>query len=79
MENYIFKNYNDLSRLPYFSIKDGRLTLDNKKDIGPIIDIHTHLALSYLRPMHIDLFKWHGRTEHILPDTAQIDLIKYAN
>ena len=78
MKNYVFKNYNDLSRLQYFSIRDGRLTLDNKAEIGPIIDIHTHLALAYLLPMQINLFKFHDRTEHMLPDTAQIDLMKYA-
>jgi len=79
MKNYIFKNYNDLSRLPYFTIKDDRLTVDDDANIGPIIDIHTHLALAYVLPMQINLFQFHGRTEHILPDYTQINLIKYAN
>lgn len=39
MKDYTFKNYNDLSRLPYFTIKDNRLILADKSKIGPIIDI----------------------------------------
>lgn len=76
---YSFQNYNDLSRLPYFTIKNERLAIDKSANIGPIIDFHTHLALAYLAPMRIDLFKLHERTEHILPDYAEINLEKYAN
>jgi predicted TIM-barrel fold metal-dependent hydrolase len=79
MEKYEFKNYNDLSRLPYFTLRDERLTIDSDANIGPIIDIHTHLALAYVLPMQINLFQYHGKTEHMLPDYAQIHLETYAN
>ncbi|MHA1291939.1 MAG: amidohydrolase family protein [Promethearchaeota archaeon] len=80
MTEYYFKNYNDLSRLPYFTIKDDRLAIDKDANIGPIIDIHTHLALAYMVPMKVNLFKDHGRTEYIIiPDYAEIHLEKYAN
>ena len=79
MISYLFENYYDLSRLPYFKLKDDRLVIDNDANVGPIIDIHTHLALAYLRPWHIDLHEDHGRTEYMLPDNTPINLETYAN
>ncbi len=79
MTSYLFENYYDLSRLPYFTLKDNRLIIDIDANIGPIIDIHTHLALAYIFPMRIDLFKDHGRTDHLLPDYAHLNLETYAN
>ena len=61
MKDYTFKNYNDLSRLPYFTIKDERLAINKDANIGPIIDIHAHLALAYMLPMQVELFKNHGK------------------
>ena len=79
MKNYHFENYYDLARLPFFRLEEGRLVIDEAAGIGPIIDMHTHLALAYLLPMQINLFQLHGKTEHLLPDYAHLDLNHYAN
>ena len=61
MTSYLFDNYYDLSRLPYFELKDERIVIAKDANVGPIIDIHTHLALAYIRPWHVDLYKDHRR------------------
>lgn len=58
--------------------ENGRLSLKDRS-IGPIIDVHTHLALSYGRRSKIDLLAEHPRTEHYLPMENAIDLEVYAN
>ena len=79
MTSYLFENYYELSRLPYFKMENERLVIDKSACIGPIIDIHTHLALAYILPMRIDLFEDHGRTEYMLPEYASLNLETYAN
>jgi len=46
----------DLARLPYFDAdpEEGRLRLADRS-IGPVIDMHTHLALAYVLPIEVDL------------------------
>jgi predicted TIM-barrel fold metal-dependent hydrolase len=68
----------DLARLPWFSIRDGRLVVKDAS-IGPIADMHTHLALAYVRPMSVDLEKLHDETKHYLPTCCPVDLSIYAN
>jgi hypothetical protein len=52
----VFANLLDLSRLPWFGVRDGRLVVTDA-GIGPIIDMHTHVALAYLMPMRVDLYR----------------------
>ncbi|HTM22008.1 MAG TPA: amidohydrolase family protein [Kofleriaceae bacterium] len=68
----------DLARLPWFE-SDGRRLRVAAPGIGPIIDVHTHLALSYLLPARVDLQREHARTEHYLPVDRELDLEVYAN
>ena len=73
-----FENLLDLARLPYFEVKDGVLVLADPA-LGPVIDVHTHLALAYVRPMAVDLGREWPETEHYLPAPRPLDLDVYAN
>jgi predicted TIM-barrel fold metal-dependent hydrolase len=74
-----FTSLLDLARLPWFARSDeGRLVLRDRS-VGPIADLHTHLALAYLRPPSVDLDSLHPETRHYLPSCCAIDLDVYAN
>lgn len=73
-----FDNLLDLARLPYFEVRDGALVLADAK-FGPAIDVHTHLALTYLVPSRIDLLAESPRTEHYLPAERAIEFDVYQN
>jgi uncharacterized protein len=74
-----FTSLLDLARLPWFSLNDaGRLVLHDES-VGPIADLHTHLALAYIRPISVDLNKLHAETQHYLPSCCAIDLEPYVN
>jgi predicted TIM-barrel fold metal-dependent hydrolase len=73
-----FQNLADLSRLPWFSVVDGRLTLKDRS-LGPILDMHAHLALAYVRPMQLDMQKPSEWTEHYLPACCPLHMDCYAN
>lgn len=74
-----FRSLLDLAQLPWFSLSDeGRLVLSDAS-VGPIADLHTHLALAYVRPMSVDLQRLHPETQHYLPSCCAIDLDVYAN
>ncbi|HEY8075419.1 MAG TPA: amidohydrolase family protein [Labilithrix sp.] len=74
-----FEALADLARLPWFSISDeGRLVMTDKS-VGPIADLHTHLALAYVRPPSVDFQKLHAETQHYLPSCCAIDLDVYCN
>jgi hypothetical protein len=73
-----FTNLNDLARLPWFSVEDGRLVVADPT-VGPAIDMHTHLALAYVRKNTLDLHKRTAKTEHYLPNERPIDLDVYIN
>lgn len=74
-----FTSLLDLARLPWFSLnEEGRLVM-NDASIGPIADLHTHLALAYVRPMSVDLQKLHPETQHYLPSCCALDLDVYVN
>ncbi len=66
-----------LAELPWFEMRNGRLVRD--PDLGPAIDVHTHLALSFLRRDTVDLDSSPRPAEHYLPLDAPIDLDVYAN
>ncbi len=72
-----FERTADLARLPWFDVIDGRLTLDPA--IGPVVDFHSHLALTYLRRSNIDLRAATPTSLTYLPATAPMDLDVYAN
>jgi len=74
-----FDNLQDLARLDWFEpAPDGRVAL-KARDIGPIIDMHAHLALGYGRPLSVDLFAAHDATEHYLPWANALDFEVYVN
>ena len=66
-----------LAELPYFDVVDGLLTCDPA--IGPVVDVHTHLALGFVRKLAVDLQARHHRVEHYLPVERALDLEVYAN
>lgn len=73
-----FENLADLARLPFFEVKEGRLVLADAK-LGPSVDVHTHLALTYAVKQKLDLNKEWPKTEHYLPNDRPIDLDVYIN
>ncbi|MCC6904143.1 MAG: amidohydrolase family protein [Polyangiaceae bacterium] len=68
----------DLARLPWFERRGRELVLVDDS-VGPVVDVHTHLALAFLLPQKVDLLAEHGETEHYLPVERQLDLDVYAN
>jgi uncharacterized protein len=72
-----FANLLDLARLPYFEVKDGHLHIADSR-FSAAIDVHTHLALSYLGG-RVDLRASHARVEHYLDDQRALDLDVYIN
>ncbi len=73
-----FRNLADLATLPYFRIDDGRLVLRDKS-IGPVIDMHMHVALAYLAPNHVNYESLAPETKHYLPACCAIDFDVYQN
>jgi uncharacterized protein len=78
MTSPIFENLFDLSRLPWFEMHAGRLVLADRS-AGPVIDMHSHIALAYVRPMQVDLHRATHYTEHYLPACCRIDFDVYQN
>lgn len=72
-------NTNALSQLPWFELRQGRLAVRNPDDIGPVVDVHTHLAFAYLRPIQVDSTAAPGPTRHYEPLDAPLDSDVYAN
>jgi predicted TIM-barrel fold metal-dependent hydrolase len=73
-----FENLLDLARLPYFDVRGGELVLADAT-FGPAIDVHTHLALSFLVEQRVDLARESPRVEHYLPRERPIELGVYQN
>ena len=61
-----FGSHLELARLPYFEVVDGRLVVADSS-LGPTVDIHTHLALTFGRRRTVDLLGNEGPAEHYLP------------
>ena len=76
--NTRFETHRDLARLPYFQVVEGELRLADPS-LGPAIDMHTHLALSYLTPSTVDLERETARTMHYLDVDDPVELDVYAN
>jgi hypothetical protein len=73
-----YASHHELARLPYFTqVAADHLLL--REDLGPAIDVHTHLALAFLLPMQVDLEREHPRTEHYLGLDDAVELDRYAN
>jgi predicted TIM-barrel fold metal-dependent hydrolase len=73
-----FASLLDLARLPWFE-SDGHTLRLADRSLGPTIDVHTHLALAYVRRHRIPLDRGHAQTEHYLPAERALDLEVYAN
>jgi predicted TIM-barrel fold metal-dependent hydrolase len=73
-----FENLLGLAALPWFDVKGGRLVLDDD-GVGPIADVHTHLALGYLGRPRVDLERAHAATCLYLPAGNRLDLELYGN
>jgi predicted TIM-barrel fold metal-dependent hydrolase len=78
MSDQIFANLLDLSQLPWFEVHGGRLVRADRS-AGPVIDMHSHIALAYLRPMQLDLYRATDHTDHYLPACSRIDFAVYQN
>lgn len=74
----VFGNLFDLSRLQWFDLHDGRLVVSDPS-VGPVIDMHSHIALAFLLPMRVDLYRATCETAHYLPTCCQIDFAVYQN
>jgi uncharacterized protein len=74
----LFRDHNDLARLPYFKLEDGRLKIADRA-LGATIDFHTHLTLSYIRRNQVDLHRLHPETKLYLPRERGLDLDVYQN
>ncbi len=72
-----FEGLHDLARLPWFDVRDGALVADPA--VGPSVDVHTHLALTFLVPGRVDLRADTGRTEHYLPAERAFEMEGYLN
>ena len=73
-----FDSILDLARLPWFEVQGGnRLVADAQ--VGPVIDMHTHLAMAYLARHRVDVLAETARTAYYLPLTMPFDLSPYSN
>jgi predicted TIM-barrel fold metal-dependent hydrolase len=73
-----FSSHFELARLPWFEVRDGLLALSDPS-LGPCVDVHTHLALTYLLPHRVDLAATTRRSELYLNPEEPLDLDIYAN
>ncbi|HVN88157.1 MAG TPA: amidohydrolase family protein [Candidatus Binatia bacterium] len=78
MSAEVFANLSELSRLPWFEMHHDRLIVSDRS-LGPVIDMHSHIALAYLLPMRVDLYRATLYTEHYLPPCCPIDFEVYQN
>lgn len=72
----------DLARLPWFTVEGGNrlvLTDDARAEVGPVIDAHTHLAMSFVLPLKVDVHAETPTTQTYLPVTLPVDLERYSN
>ena len=67
-----------LAELPWFGVREGRLVLEDDS-VGPVIDVHTHLALTFLRRRSVDLCCAPRPAEHYLPQSNALDMEAYQN
>lgn len=73
-----FDSVLDLARLPWFEIEGGnRLIADPA--VGPVIDMHSHIAFTYLVSQQVDVLAETPTTHYYLPLTTPLDLDLYSN
>lgn len=72
-----FASTTDLAKLPYFELRDGQL--HRLPPVDRVIDVHVHLALSFIRRNRVDLHRSHDSVRHYLPTHRPLDLDVYAN
>ena len=73
-----FTGLHDLALLPWFEVREGRLVVVDP-EVPEAIDMHTHLALAFVRPMQFDLHRASEQVEHYLPADRALDLDVYQN
>lgn len=67
-----------LAELPWFDLVGDRLVLDPA--FGPVVDVHTHLSLTFLAPSRVDHERETARVETYLPERGRgLDLEVYIN
>ncbi len=76
--DYRFRNLSGLKELPYFSF-DEEHGLQTAKSIGPIADVHTHLALTFLRKKSVPLDVRTDSIDPYLSESGPLDLDIYIN
>jgi len=70
----------ELAKLPYFDIREGNRLVMADDTVGPIIDVHTHFALSFITPWKVNIHKEGAPTEHYLPmQGCPLDMEVYLN
>jgi predicted TIM-barrel fold metal-dependent hydrolase len=77
-----FDSVLDLARLPWFEVQGGNrlvLAADAADEVGPVIDVHTHLAMGFFRKLRVDLHAQTPTTAYYLPLTQPVDLDAYSN
>jgi predicted TIM-barrel fold metal-dependent hydrolase len=73
-----FNDLLDLDRLSWFQVADDKLILD--PDVGPVIDVHTHLSLAFVLPSLVRQRRVTEEVKTYLPERARaIDLEPYSN
>ncbi len=74
-----FRDHYGLAALPYFDLREGNRIALADPELGPAIDVHTHLAHAYGRKFNIDLWASHDRIKHYFPLNTPLDLDVYQN
>ena len=74
-----FESTLDLARLPWFEVEGGNRLVLTDPNIGPIIDMHTHLAMGFFRALQVDLRAETPTVAYYLPVTLPVDLDRYSN
>ena len=72
----------DLARLPWFEVVGGNrlvLSAEAADEVGPVVDMHTHLAMGFFRKLQVDLHAETPAVAHYLPVTLPVDLDRYSN
>jgi len=79
MSEMVFDRLAGLAELPYFALSDEGRLVSRDRTYGPVVDMHSHLALAYVLPMRLDLQRASNETEHYLPPCCRLDLDVYVN
>jgi predicted TIM-barrel fold metal-dependent hydrolase len=77
-----FESTLDLARLPWFEVQGGnRLVVADgaAAEVGPVIDMHTHLAMGFFRRLRVDVHAETPTVAYYLPITLPVDLDAYSN